>query len=231
MSDKEDPSPHVDLLETSRTAVLDTAVQQLRLIHELKQNHRAWTAKSGTSVLPRLAASDAGSDLLFDLARLSAETYKNLLNVTSKHFDGIMDQLRSVTGTPTPESPTPHILLEVSGQPGETKTTTPFCIENPFRVPVEVSFSDPAFSVATDGEDADRKSFHTRVLYRREGTSRGKPLRPGQGVAVAPGGQVKLHATVTLSKDFQRGQCYRGESLVLSQGRVSGLIRFQVTVE
>ena len=230
MPDKEGTVSNAELLDDSRSALLETAALQLRLIHELKCSHKAWAAKPGTPVLPRLIESDAGSDLLFDLARLSAESYKSLLKVTSQHFDGIMDQLRGMTGTQATEPPTPHILLEVSGKPGETKPTKAFCIENPFRMPVEVSFSDPAFCLLADWEKQSKERFHTRVLYRREGVPRGKPLRPGQAVRLASGDQVKLHATVTLSKDFQRGQQYLGEALVLSQGRVSGLMRFEVTV-
>ena len=241
MPDQEEGTSNADLLEQSRSTLLDTAALQLRLIHELKRSQKAWAAKPGTPVLPRLIESDAGSDLLFDLARLSAESYKSLLQVTSQHFDSIMDQLRGMTGTQTAESATPRILLEISGKPEETKPTKAFCIENPFRTPVEVSFGDPAFCLAADWEKQSKESFHTSVLYRREGVPRGKPLRPGQGVSLrskeparpslVPGDQVKLHATVTLSKNFQRNQQYLGEALVLSQGRVSGLIRFKVTVE
>ena len=220
-----------ELLKQSREALLDTAVHQLRLIHEMKRGQQA-AQKPGRPALPRMIASDEGSDLLFELARLSVHSYSRLMKITSQHFDGIVEQLRGMTGTQTCAPPTPpQVALEVRGKPNDhPKLSTPFCIENPFRVPVEVSFSDPAFCLAAQWPGAETDRFHTTVYYLRDTDPPGPRLRPGQAICLAPADQVKLRAAVTLSKRFHPGQQYRGEAYVLSQGRVSGLLCFKVSV-
>ena len=230
-SDDEDLLSNVDLLNESREGLLDTAAQQLRLLHELKRSHKTAARKSGGLIPSPPVASDATADLLFDLARLSVLGYSNLMKITNRHLDGIIDQFRDMTGTQAGEPTTPpRIVLEISGAAGAIANTKPFCVENPFRVPVDISFSDPAFASASDWDAKPAARFHTSMVYKRDGD--GEPVRPGQGITLASGDQVELYAEITLSADhFHSRERYLGEAYVLSQGRVSGLLRFKVSVQ
>ncbi|MBI4516895.1 MAG: hypothetical protein HY699_13880 [Deltaproteobacteria bacterium] len=221
---------HADLLNEAREAMLDTAALQLRLFHEWKQGRAAPSERATAPAPPPPAAAAAIPDLVFDLARLSLQSYQQWLKITSKHLDGIVGQLRGATAAHTAEAPLlPRIVLEVSGKPGEAVTTVPFRVANPFREPIDVSFGSPGFRRIGDaGESAE--PFYAAIEYLRAADPPPAPLRPGENARLAPAEQVTLQARIPLSGQFQSGQQYLGEAYVLSKGRASGIVRIKVAV-
>src|SRR5512141_660218 len=98
MEAKQDIENDADYLARWRKAAIDTAVQQLRLIHDLKGKAPAAAASAphppGGAPIPCPPPKKPPTDLpalLFDMARLSLLNYEQWLKLSGKHFDFIAD--------------------------------------------------------------------------------------------------------------------------------------------
>ncbi len=218
-------------------AMMESAVQQLHLLHELKRSlptPAALLPQEGGLKVPGLDPQS----FLTDLARLSVRTQRDLLELSSKHFDAILDQVKSLAGAaaPAPSLP-PRLVLELvasGATPDEAApsvTSTAFCIENPFNRNLDVSFTDVSFfAVGADNAATSAPPFLGGVEFLRDGDER--PIAPGQLISLAPGGRANLQVRVPVGHAaFARGSQYYGEASVLARGRVSAIVALRLQVQ
>ncbi len=211
MDPKEDIENDADVLVRWRKAAIDTAVQQLRLIHELKgkppvagvSGPHAPGAAPSECPPPKKPPTDLPG-LLFDMARLSLLNYEQWVKLSGKHFDFIADALRRLGGR---EPRVSRLALNGKGAAGETSSLR-FVIENPLTQRADVSFTAVALKAA-DNPTPLSGSF-TGVLPGTTPTL--EPRQSGSfelSIPVGPGAKAAL---------------YTGESSVVVGGQVVGVL-------
>jgi len=224
-----------ELLEKLRSVSVESAVQHLRVIHELKQKAantpargKGWLRSDSSEVeggeetqssLPEQLRR--GSDLVFDCARLGLRNYEQWLKLNARQFDYVMDALNALTrprGGPPPKLS--RLRLRVSGRRGE-QAAARFVIDNPLPVVVAISFSTPTLKRVADG-----KRFKAKVEFERAGTSSAERC----DFDVAAGDCGRFQALIAVDPEIEAG-AYAVESQVLAASRVVGRIHIELDVQ
>jgi hypothetical protein len=222
----DDQRNDAELLKRMRTAALDTAAQQLRLIYELKKGtsgRRGASPASGGNAAARGAAPMGASDVLYDLARLSLRNYEQWLRLGARHFDSIVDSFRHVAGKGKEDSGGGHPRLELkaAGRRGEVVKLR-FALDNPSASKVEVRFSTPVFRAGEGGGLSALVAFHCL-------DDAGTPVAGGD-LALEAGKSGRFALEIAIRADAKPDQ-YQGESSVLVGGRIGGLLAIAVEVK
>ncbi|MBI4516548.1 MAG: hypothetical protein HY699_12120 [Deltaproteobacteria bacterium] len=213
----DEPRDDAELLKRARAAALATAVQQLRLIHELKQ--RSPLAQSGQAApyaLPPSVQSEA-SDLLFDVTRLSLLNYEQWLKLSGKHFDFIADTLvRLGRHAPSPA----QLSLKAAAKPGE-RATARLVIENPLAQRAQVSFTVPVLRQEAGGLVLPAMVSCERIDDQGRAVAGYNELEPRQS--------ARFQFVVVPDQRAGAG-CYRGEANVCAGAKVVGRLSLEVEV-
>jgi hypothetical protein len=215
MPDPERPNDG-QVLEQAREAAIDTAVQQLRMIHALKQSPAGGPCGPSTSASP----TPDPSDFLADLARVSLESYQGWLRVSATHFDFLVDSLKRLSGKQPATTRPPAIALAATAKIG-TPAVAPFVIENPDDVRTEVLFTPIVL------RNADGTALTGPIAYRRVGPD-GQPFGGDGSLLLEP--RECAHVCVEVRGVGPSANDYRGESIVVVGGRVVGRLQLTVTV-
>ncbi len=213
-------------LEDVRTAAINTAVEQLRAIYRLRP-----PASSGSAAGSASGASGGGSgttpgpaptltDVLFDLARIQVNTYNQLLGVSSKYADTVLDRVRrglypSRGGGPSRA----HELLELTGEIGGEAEKV-FSVSNPLAGAATVTFATSEFRPVGGGTAVAATVAYAPV----------EPL-PGDatGVVVEAGATRLFRITVDLSAGFEAAR-YLATAVALLDGTVRAELALYVDV-
>ena len=216
-------SKEAEFLKDLRAASIRTAVAHLSAIHRLKQ--------SDSSAVPvgRGAQAGAGNaqtaaglgEFLFDAARLHLNTYNQMLGLSSKYADQVIDSLRTTLRLDTPAPRPRRQLLEAAG-PAGADTSRSFLIENRLTKGADVSLSVSEFRNIAGGP-----SFGAAVCFRAEPTAARQDPADRH---VGPGEQRVFQMTVTLAPPFKAGQRYGGEAYVMMSGRIVEILEIRVYV-
>lgn len=212
-----------DLSRASRTALLDTLAQQLRIVHETK---RSRVDPGGLLFEPalqrRLHTKDRSSDLFYDLAKESIDSYQRLLQIGTRHFDSTIERMREAAGIRTVPSK-PRLELAASGTIGGEAISGDFDVENPFAMAVDMSFGDVVFT-------RDGKPLHGAASYVVKGSNDSDgPLRAGQTLRLAPNQKVSVQVVVPLPRStFCPAKSYVGTAYILCRGQSAGEIQLTV---
>lgn len=209
-------------LQRLREAALNTAVQQLRVIHELRRTHQG-TPALGSGSAPASAGGKpktTASDFLFDLARLSLGNYEAWLKVSGNHFDFIADSLRHLSGKPSSEPAAHRLELTTYGKIGHAAHAR-FVLENPDEAKMGVSITAQEFRAA-DGSRLD-----ARVEYHRVAPD-DTPLPPGD-LVLFPREAARIGVAIAIAPGAAAGH-YRAEGFVLVGARVAGQLAINLDV-
>jgi hypothetical protein len=218
----DDDRREADFLDELRETSLESAVQQLRLIHELKERARRAAGLEAPPPAEQAPPGTTTGDVLFDIARLSLNYYNQWLKLSARHFDHVVDALLHPAGQPVAEPRRPaRLLLHASG-PRRGAAAARFLIENPLSTAAEVSFSIPSFRAAGGGDP-----FQAAVTFARVETRGGAP---GGGFRLEPRQSGAFRLTVRLDEPFAAGRRYAGEAWVLADGRVVGQLVLELEV-
>lgn len=231
---EDEPRNDGEMLELLRETALDTVVQQLRILHSLKQRRgasdpppacappasasRAAVAGAATSAA---ATGPGASEFLFDLARLSLASYRGWLKVTSSHFDFLTDSLSKLSGGPA-VAPAQRPALQLAAQARrDERAVVGFVLENPESRDIDVVFTQLALRTA-DGVAPLRNPAIVRLAV--DGRT---PLPEGR-VVLAPLESARLGVVVDLAGSA--AGAYRGESLVILGDRIVATLRVALDV-
>jgi len=209
-----------EALEQARKAALETAVQQLRMIHALKQR-----TPGGGTCPPSSSGSGAqqppdASEFLADLARVSLQSYQSWLRVSANHFDFLVDSLRRLSGKGAATARPPCIALSAEAKVGATAVAA-FVVENPDDARTEVLFTPLAL------RSGDGTALTGSIAFRRIGPD-GKPAGGDPTVVLEP--RECGHVCVAVHVVGPNADTYRGESVVVVGGRVVGRVQLTLTV-
>ncbi len=201
----------VEFLEDARNTSLDAAVDQLRLIYELKRR--------GVGGSP-----DASADALFKLGRLSAhlslDAYKQWVELSKEHLDAIVNSFGVLGAKRTPAaSRAPGLVLQARKE-GNRRATARLVIENPRETAEEISVTEPIFRPVPGGA-----AFHAKVTVRRIPA---RDLGPGAGLRLQPGQSGKFELIFRPEKPFAQGREYTGDAHVLAGRGVIGRLAIEV---
>lgn len=219
-------SAESDFLKKLREASLKTTVEQLRILHRLKEARSDWEeAAEGTVASASPEKPSALGDFLFDVARLQLSAYNDLLGLSATYADQVIAQLRAITQPRRSTTAPPHLAIALSGTAGtEASAPYPFVIENRLSQPAEVALSVSEFRSTTGGPH-----FSAKVGFRAEPpTGSGSPPDDRH---LEPGTQRGFVMTVQLDPPFQGGQRYAAEVHVALRGRVVEVVDVQVDVK
>jgi hypothetical protein len=219
--DKDTELGQAELFADSRDNTLDSVVQHLRLLNELKRGNVP-------PARPKLETDKGMEQFLFELARLSVSTHQNFLKLSSKHFPDIVEVIRAFNNRP---SAAPNIAAKeielpgVKGKSGSEVTTEQFRIDNPFNAQVHLSFGNPQFR---ETEDEEGPPFSVGVKFK----CGAKPHHPGVSIELDAKKGGAFRVVIPLDrKRFKAGTAYTGSARIFSAGRVVGIIKIPVEVE
>lgn len=212
-------SDESDFLKNLREASIKGAVEHLRILQRLKESR----SESSPSQQPDPAKSAPADwttplgDLLFDAARLQLNAYTNLLGLSAKYTDQIIERLRSIT-QPAPNVP-PRQTLALSGPAGGVaRALSPFVIHNQLSTPAQFALSASEFHNVAGGP-----YFSAKVDFEAQ-----PPCADDR--SLAPRAQRGFGMTVKLAPPFQAGQQYTGEVYVMLRGRVAEMVDVHLSV-
>ncbi len=220
-------SEESDFLKSLRDASIRTAVEQLRILQRLKESRSACqaahepcdsTTGDGDGAT-RGTDSSVVADFLFDAARLQLNAYNNLLGLSAKYSDQIIERLRALTYSGRPKSSPLRLKLIVSGTAGEEAcASSPFTIQNRLSTRAQISLSISEFHNLAGGP-----YFTPQMGFRTD------PPRPDDR-SLDPGTQRSFVLSLKLDPPFQPGQQYAGEVYVMLHGRIVEVVDVQVSV-
>jgi hypothetical protein len=215
--DVPEPNPgDAPLLNSLRESTLEAAVQQLRIIHELGKGRGAGAGSGG--VKGRRPRKTRPSDLLFDLARISASQSEQWLRFGSKHLDLFLDLVRP-PGGPRRDSPDGYVRLSMTAPVGKPASAK-FIVENPHSTEAVLSVRDLKLQ-SDDG--AQTFSVSIGLLRLDPPFDRGSKLDPGECA----------HFRLLLKLErppFEAGRRYLGETVALVGGTIVGQLVVEVSV-
>jgi hypothetical protein len=223
------------LLRKARDVSIETAAQQLRLIHELKQRKERSGERSPD---PKPAGRSSGlEDFLFKVAQLSVTSYERWLHLTSDHLPDIVDALGQMRGQ-AQRAPSSGVVVRAAGAPGAKVWSDAFRVENPFDQAVSASFAAPEFRLVDDGP-RESPGFVAPVVFEWVGKPKSKrttgkgpanPLGPGSSFAIPPGKPAQFRIGIELVPSFAQPGDYVGRARILSPRRAIGEVVVYLTV-
>jgi hypothetical protein len=209
-------------MDELRRASIDTTVQQLRVMNELK-------ASAPSSVPPGMrrksGRESAPGDYMLGLARLMLNNYNELLRFHSGQFDYIAGRLRELGELywPRDDEGVSEAALHLKGPVGGDASKG-FVLENLHATATEVSFSTSEFSPAGGGP---RFGAGVTVAPRDPASAEGADA----GRTVASGTRRTFNLRVRLDAAvFQPGERYRAETHVLVNGKIAGRLALELQV-
>lgn len=212
-------SDEARILDDLRRASIDTAVQQLRAIHELN------AATLGTRPLAKAGAGDAASEHLVGLARLLLTTYNEHLRFQSRHFEYVAERTRELARLYHPEddADVSETALTLRAAPGDVATTG-FTVENLRAATAEVSFCTSEFR-SEDG----RRRVGAQVMVGPRAAARIR--RPGSERHVEPGARRIFDVSVKVDPAlFHGSDRWFADTVVVKDGRVAARLALSLEV-
>jgi hypothetical protein len=154
MAEEKKRSEQAKLLEDAREASLKAHVENLRILHRLKESSASdcgTSAPCGPAESPGDKLSAIG-DLAFDLARFHITSYNNLLDLSAEHTDRVIDDLRRLFRRRRAGALHVRPALHVKVVADEPAEDVKFEVENRYDVAIELGFSVSEFLPVKDGK-------------------------------------------------------------------------------
>ena len=218
------------LLLRLRETSLDSAAQQLRIIHELKQWRLPTIAELYSGRAPAETAADAATlrggaaDYLYDLARLSTRisvySHEQWVKLSARHFDYLRASLPGLGLKPAPTR------VARSRLSLRTKALTPqrasvrLIIENPLAIHGDTHLTTPLFRDQYDGA-----TLPAGVVMKRLSDAGSES---GHGPRLGPHESGRFELTFTPTRPFVHDGRYVAELHVLVGSEVVGRLSVEV---
>jgi hypothetical protein len=211
-----DIKDEADLLQKSRSLLIDTIARQLQGVYQAKvRGGQLCLSAIAPTPAPPSGRTAAGANLMFDVARLSLSTWEQWLKLADSGFQFVADTLQSPQ--PQPEA----VRLPVSGSIGEVAKGY-FAVDNPFATRATVSFSSPEL-YRVDGT----RRLRTDVVFSRL-TETGD-VAPGSAFVLEPSTSARFMIALTLDNARATGT-YRGECTATVDNYPAGRLCIELEV-
>jgi hypothetical protein len=223
--EKPGESEQAKLLEDARSVSIRAAVEKLRVIHRLKEESGGMGADCDPGCPPETVGDKlaAVGDLAFDLARFQISAHDELLKLSAKHTDRLLDGLRRDFRRRR-RGPKLHPVAHVRAIANKPNRDFHFLVENRHAVPIYVSLTAAEFQRLPDGQPA--AAAHVRFVAD-------PPVTDPKGDRYLPAHQrrtFRFEFTPAVPP-FEAGRAYRTAIFVATDGCVLEELPLHVHVE
>jgi hypothetical protein len=199
-----------DVLKALYEASLESTVQTLRTLYRLKGNGSTPANEPHVA-----AATPRASDVLLELTRASLQHYNQMLGLSARYTDALVDCLRDLA-RPAGAARRGGQRLALRAAVG-ADATAEFDVDNPAGEAVDLTFA------VSELRDGTRTPF---TVAARIG-----PVDAGDERRVPPRTTRRFRLTLPVVAPLEAGRHYAGDLLIVHRGRAVDQIALGLDVE